>query len=142
MRNRAPHRNSLSALRSSTRIRTALAELATFAVVLAVAVGASPSRADGLRDPTRPATLGPSPVLLPAGDAPLRLEAILGAGESGRVIVNGRVVRRGETIAAALITSVGIDSIHYVRAGREYVARLPSRKIAVRSISVLQAGEP
>jgi hypothetical protein len=93
-----------------------------------------------LRDPTRPATLGrPAVTSLESG---VRLEAVLGTGEARRAIVNGRIVRAGDRVGSVLITVITDDSIQYVQSGRTQVAKLPTRKVAVRSPSALHAGEP
>jgi hypothetical protein len=98
--------------------------------------------ADELRDPTRPAQLGPSPVVTTEGLEGVRLEAILSSGDARRAIVNGKVVREGERVVGVQIVAITETSITYVRAGRSHVATLPTRKIAVRRSTALHAGEP
>jgi hypothetical protein len=113
-----------------------MSRLAPLIFLLAAAVAHSGE----LRDPTRPATLGrPTVTSLESG---VRLEAVLGTREARRAIVNGRIVRAGERVGSVLITSITEDSIQYVQSGRTQVAKLPTRKVAVRKPSVLHAGEP
>jgi hypothetical protein len=118
-----------------TRIRTVAAALA-FALATAVC------SADELRDPTRPATLGPGIVMTAPGVEAVRLEAILDSGDNRRAIVNGKVVREGERVNGVQIVAIKANSIHYVRAGRDHIARLPTEKISVRGSVALHAGEP
>jgi hypothetical protein len=113
-----------------------MSRLACLLLLLATAVAQSGE----LRDPTRPATLGrPTVTSLESG---VRLEAVLGTGDARRAIVNGRIVRAGERVGSVLITSIQDDSIQYVQSGRTQVAKLPTRKVAVRNSAALHAGEP
>ena len=113
-----------------------MTRLASLILLLTAAV----ANAGELRDPTRPATLGrPAVTSLERG---VRLEAVIGAGEARRAIVNGRIVRVGERVGSVLITGISDDSIQYVQSGRTLVARLPTQKVAVRKSSALHAGEP
>jgi hypothetical protein len=107
-----------------------------FAIVTAV------GNADELRDPTRPARLGPGIVMTSPSVEAVRLEAILNSGDARRAIVNGKVVREGERVNGVQIVAINENSIHYVRAGRGHIATLPSRKISVRGPVALHAGEP
>ena len=101
------------------------------------------ARADELRDPTRPATLGPGLVLSSApASKPCASKPSSTPAMTRRAIVNGKVVREGERVAGVQITAITADSIHYVRAGREHVATLPTAKISVRATAALHAGEP
>ncbi len=114
----------------------------TLAMSVTLLLTATVTPAEGLRDPTRPAKLGPGPVLLAPGVEGVRLEAVLDSGDSRRAIVNGKVVREGDRVAGVQIVAIRETSIHYVRAGRNHVALLPTRKISVRAPAALHAGEP
>ena len=117
-------------------------KVASLMLVLSASMAAPSYGADELRDPTRPAQLGPAPVLSSSGVEAVRLEAILNSGDARRAIVNGKVVRAGERVAGVQVTAIHEDSIQYVRAGRGHVATLPTRKISVRVNAALHAGEP
>lgn len=109
-------------------------------LILALALGVA--HAQEMRDPTRPASLGPGPVLRADGVQAVRLEAVLDSGDNKRAIVNGKVVREGDRVAGVRIVSISGNSVHYVRAGQGHIARLPIQKIPVRTGATLNAGEP
>lgn len=111
-------------------------------LAMSLALIASVGRAEELRDPTRPARLGPGIVMVAPGVEAVRLEAILSQGDTRRAIVNGKVVREGDRVAGVQVTAILGNSIHYLRAGREHVAILPTQRIPVRRSGALQAGEP
>ncbi len=112
--------------------------VATLAIALASMVG----KADELRDPTRPAALGPGIVMAAPGVEAVRLEAILSAGDGRRAIVNGKVVREGDRVVGVQIVTINENSIHYVRAGRGHIASLSRNKLSLRGPAALHAGEP
>jgi MSHA biogenesis protein MshK len=114
----------------------------TVAMSVMLLLAATVTSAEGLRDPTRPAKLGPGPTLIAPGVEAVRLEAIMDSGDSRRAIVNGKVVRAGDRVAGVQIVAIRETSIHYVRAGRDHIALLPTRKISVRAPAALHAGEP
>lgn len=81
-----------------------------------------PALAEGLRDPMQPPiarTAKPH-----AAPQALRLEAILVDGERRIAVVDGKVVRAGERVGAAVITAIGADRIEYSRDGRTHTATL------------------
>jgi hypothetical protein len=79
--------------------------------------------ADGIRDPMRPAGAAPrfaKPVTQPS----LKLEGII-AGGSRVAIVNGRLVRAGDSIGGARILEVFANGVRYERAGKITTLTLP-----------------
>jgi hypothetical protein len=114
----------------------------TATLALALTLVAAVGSADELRDPTRPARLGPGIVMAAPGMEAVRLEAILSSGDGRRAIVNGKVVRAGESVNGVQIVAIDENTIHYTRAGRGHIATLPTRKISVRGAAALHAGEP
>lgn len=98
---------------------------------LGVAAGAA-TRAEGLPDPTRPATLNISAAPVEASEPELQLEAIMRSGERHLAIVNGRLVRVGDRVGTALIRDIDADGLRYAIAGRERVAKLPGATLKVR----------
>lgn len=81
-----------------------------------------------LPDPTRPFT-----VTAAADAAPgLRLEAVMRSGDKHLAIVNGELVRVGDRIAGTTIAGIGADSVRYVAADGEHVARLSGTALKVR----------
>jgi hypothetical protein len=90
----------------------------------------------------RPASL-PGPVAHRAASASgLRLEGIMSSGHSRLAIVDGRIVRAGDTIAGARIVEIAADGIRYTRAGKDHYLTLPAGKLTVRSNNIYQAGKP
>jgi hypothetical protein len=93
-----------------------------------------------LRDPMRPANI-PAATARP-GPVGLKLEAVMSTGSSRLAIVNGKVVRVGDTLASATIVDITSNSIRYTRGGKELVATLPDNRLPVRVNHTLQAGQP
>jgi MSHA biogenesis protein MshK len=96
--------------------------LATCALVLAAAAGRV--FAGELRDPMRPAGASAAPA--PARPAPvhtLKLEGVI-AGAKRVAIVNGRLVRAGDTVAGARILEVSAHGLRYERAGKIHTLTL------------------
>lgn len=88
------------------------------------------AQAETLQDPTRPATAreaAPSP-----DTGVLQIEAIMDSGPRRIAIVNGRIVRVGDRIGAALIEEIGSDSIRYTRDGRSSISRITKPTLRVR----------
>jgi MSHA biogenesis protein MshK len=79
--------------------------------------------ADGIRDPMRPAGAAPR-VAKPATQPSLKLEGII-AGGSRVAIVNGRLVRAGDSIGSARILEVFANGVRYERAGKITTLTLP-----------------
>ena len=84
---------------------------------LLVAALVTAAQAQTFRDPMRPA--GATPAAKRAAVSTLKLEGVIASPGVERVaIVNGRVVRIGDTVAGAQILEVLVDGVRYVRAGR------------------------
>ena len=83
-----------------------------------------------LQDPTRPATARAATQI--AAPGALQIEAIMGDGAQRIAIVNGKVVRAGDRIGAALIEEIRSDSIRYTRDGRSSVASIVKAAMQVR----------
>jgi hypothetical protein len=97
-------------------MRAGLRILAIIAVVAAAAAGRV--LAGEMHDPMRPA--GAPAAARPARPAPvysLKLEGVI-AGEKRVAIVNGRLVRAGDTVAGARILEVLDHGVRYERAGK------------------------
>jgi hypothetical protein len=82
---------------------------------LIAAVAAGRVFAGDLRDPMRPA--GAPSAVRPAPVYSLKLEGVI-AGEKRVAIVNGRLVRAGDTVAGARILEVLAHGVRYERAGK------------------------
>jgi MSHA biogenesis protein MshK len=80
------------------------------------------ARAGDLRDPMRPA--GAPAAARPVVASSLKLEGVI-AGARRVAIINGRLVRAGDTIAGARILEVLAHSVRYERAGRIQTLTLP-----------------
>ncbi len=86
--------------------------------LLATAVAADP-----LRDPTRPPqAAGPHAAAIE--QAPV-LTAVFATGERRSAIVNGRLVRAGDSVGAFTIEDVLVDGVRYRRAGSVRDLHLP-----------------
>jgi hypothetical protein len=82
---------------------------------LIAAVAAGRVFAGDLRDPMRPA--GAPSAVRPAPVHSLKLEGVI-AGEKRVAIVNGRLVRAGDTVAGARILEILAHAVRYERAGK------------------------
>lgn len=87
--------------------------VAICAIVAAAAAGRV--FAEGLRDPMRPA--GAPAASRPAPVYSLKLEGVI-AGGKRVAIINGKLVREGDTIAGARILEVLAHAVRYERAGK------------------------
>jgi hypothetical protein len=92
-------------------------------VSLCAGLLASAAHADGLRDPMRP--MGTPPAAPRAlSIETLKLEGVI--GKDKRVaIINGRLVRAGETIAGVKVLEVFANGIRIERAGKVSTLTLP-----------------
>jgi MSHA biogenesis protein MshK len=84
---------------------------------------ASAAHADGIRDPMRPAGVAPgAPRALNVQT--LRLEGVIGT--VNRVaIINGRLVRAGESVGGVKILEVFANGVRFERAGKITTLTLP-----------------
>ena len=112
----------------------AVTVLSTMAPLLAAAAD--------LHDPMRPPGAPAAAVSRPSAPASLQLQAVIGTEASRVAVVDGKVVRVGDTINGALIHEISAEHIVYVRSGKQLVASLPSAKLSVRTNKTLQAGQP
>lgn len=103
----------------STRRRSIAWTVATFA-----ACGLALS-AHAARDPMRPPLPAAGPAAARIAPVPA-LTAVIGSDERRVAIVNGRVVREGDTIDGLLILAVLEGGIRYSRAGTVRELLLPS----------------
>ena len=94
-------------------MKSSLRILAVAALIAAAAAGRV--FAGEMRDPMRPA--GAPAAARPAPVYSLKLEGVI-AGEKRVAIVNGRLVRAGDTIAGARIIEVLEHGVRYERAGK------------------------
>jgi hypothetical protein len=90
-------------------------------LILCALMFAGPAFAEGLRDPMRPA--GAPAAARPMAVYSLKLEGVI-AGEKRVAIINGRLVRAGDTIAGARILEVLARGVRYERAGKVQILNL------------------
>ena len=83
--------------------------------VIVVAAASGQVFAAEMRDPMRP--MGMPAVTRPAPVYSLKLEGVI-AGEKRVAIVNGRLVRAGDSVAGAKIIEVLAHGVRYERAGK------------------------
>lgn len=89
------------------------------------------ANASALRDPTQP-PMAPSAASTTAAIAPLRVEAIFRHGSQFTAIVDGKLVRAGDRVGAAVIQEITSDAVRYTRGGRSEITRLKSSTLNVR----------
>ena len=91
-------------------------------IALCILLLAGVARGGDLRDPMRPA--GAPAAARPAPVYSLKLEGVI-AGARRVAIINGRLVRVGDTVAGARILEVFADGVRYERAGKVQTLMLP-----------------
>lgn len=96
--------------------------LAFAALCILLLVGIA--RGGEFRDPMRPAGAPAAAALRPAPVYSLKLEGVI-AGVKRVAIINGRLVRAGDTIAGAKILEVFPQGVRYERAGKIQMLTLP-----------------
>lgn len=96
--------------------------LAFAALCILLLVGIA--RGGELRDPMRPAGAPAAAASRPAPVFSLKLEGVI-AGAKRVAIINGRLVRAGDTIAGAKILEVFPLGVRYERAGKIQMLTLP-----------------
>lgn len=104
-------------------MRPGLRILAVCAIIAAAAAG----RVLGgeLHDPMRPSgSPAAAAAPRPATVSSLKLEGVI-AGEQRVAIINGRLVRAGDTVAGARILEVFAQGVRYERAGKIQTLTLP-----------------
>ena len=97
--------------------------LRVFCLCAAMISAGAMSRAEGFRDPMRPA--GVAPVAAPRPVHSLKLEGVI-AGVKRVAIVNGRLVRVGDVVAGARIVEIFANGLRYERAGKTQTLTLPT----------------
>jgi hypothetical protein len=90
-------------------------------VSLLITTGA---RADGLRDPMRPAGSSPPAAPRMLTVQTLRLEGVI-AGDRRVAIINGQLVGAGDSIAGVRIVEVMANGVRFERAGKITTLTLP-----------------
>ena len=105
-----------------------------FALLLS-ALLALPVTAADLSDPTRPLDLRPVAVE-PTSGAPAsssgRLEAILHSQARAVAIIDGKLLRVGDSLDGGRIEAIDNDSVRFIRAGRSITLRLARQAMKVR----------
>lgn len=119
--------------------RTPFTDPALVARVLAACALAFAPTAHGTRDPMRPPLPAAERTAVRAARAP-DLSAVIGSGERRVAVVNGRVVRAGDTVDGALILAVFDDGVRYSRAGVARELRLPPAATVKRPAQIGPAG--
>jgi hypothetical protein len=87
------------------------------------------AQADPLLDPMRPPSVQAK---THTENGALKVTAILRSGERRIAIIDDKAIGEGDTIGNATIDSIGVDEVHYTRAGRHETARLVSAAMPVR----------
>lgn len=109
-------------------------------LVLALASGAAfAPAAHAARDPMRPPQVATSHGGSRVAPEPV-LTAVMGTAASRVAIVNGRVVRDGDTVDGARIVAVFDDGIRYIRGGTTRELRLPRGAAVKRPARAPAAG--
>ena len=91
-------------------------------LTLVALVALTTAHADPLRDPTRPPQAA---ARAKAVEAVPVLTAVFSAGERKSAIVNGRLVKAGDTVGGYLIEDVLVDGVRYRHAGTVRDLHLP-----------------
>jgi hypothetical protein len=108
----------------------------TVATLLVAASLAAATPAGELRDPMRPpGATAAAPRAAPV--AALKLEGVI-AGADMVAIINGRVLRTGESIAGAKVIEISTGSVRVLRAGRLQTLELAGHR-AVANVSVARS---
>lgn len=82
------------------------------------------ARADGLRDPMRPAGSAPPAAPRMLTVKTLRLEGVIG-GDRRVAIINGQLVGAGDSVAGVRIVEVLVNGVRFERAGKITTLTLP-----------------
>jgi hypothetical protein len=85
--------------------------------------------ADRLVDPTRPATVKAVSAVATNG---VKVDAVMNSNGRPLAIVNGKVVRAGDSIGAVQIEEILSDGVRFKRDGRSQIARVGKQMIQVR----------
>jgi hypothetical protein len=101
-----------------------------YLATLLLSMTAQAASADRLVDPTRPATA--KAVTIGATTHVIKVEAIMNSGDHALAIVNGKIVRPGDSVGGVQIDEILSDGVRYTRAGHSQVAYVGKQKIQVR----------
>jgi MSHA biogenesis protein MshK len=89
-----------------------------------------------LADPTRPASMPavtlPTLATSSAVTGKLKLEAVVHSNQRQLAIVNGKLLRVGESLGDVRIEAISNDAVRYSQAGRSHTLRLAEQAIQVR----------
>jgi hypothetical protein len=88
------------------------------------------ARAEGLRDPMRPAGSAPPAAPRMLALQSLRLEGVID-GQKRFAIINGRLVSAGDEVAGVRILEVLSQGVRFERAGKVTTLMLPARSANV-----------
>ncbi|MDG6098724.1 hypothetical protein EXU34_14825 [Alteromonas sp. ZYF713] len=84
--------------------------------LLLISMLVSPTGAQVLEDPTRPARTAPqASATVAAAAVELQLEAVLQLGASRTAVINGKTVKQGQTIQGAVIKEINPRSVLIAR---------------------------
>ena len=108
-----------------------------YLATLLLSMTAQAATADRLLDPTRPATAPAATANAASGR--VKVEAIMNSGAQPLAIVNGKLVRAGDSIGGAQIEAILTDGVRYKQDGRSQVARVGKQALLVRRNVTAQA---
>jgi len=101
-----------------------------YLATLLLSMTAQAATADRLLDPTRPAT---APIATTTGaNSRVKVEAIMNSGSQALAIVNGKLVRAGDSIGGAQIEEILSNGVRYKQDGRIQVAYVGKQAMLVR----------
>jgi hypothetical protein len=100
-----------------------------YLATLLLAMTAQAATAERLADPTRPATA--RAVVAEAVDS-FKVEAIMNSNGRPLAIVNGKVVRAGDSVGTARIEEVLSNGVRFKRDGRSQVAYVGKQAMQIR----------
>jgi hypothetical protein len=98
-------------------------------IAICLAALISTAQADPLLDPMRPPSVQAK---ARTETGALKVTAILRSGERRVAIIDGNAMGEGDTVGNVTIDSIGVDEVHYTRAGRHESARLADNAVQVR----------
>jgi hypothetical protein len=101
----------------------------SYLAALLLSLTAPVAFADQLADPTRPATA--KAVVTTTADT-LKVEAVMNSNGRPLAIVNGRVVRAGDSVGTARIEEVLSNGVRFKRDGRIQIAYVGKQVMQVR----------
>jgi len=100
-----------------------------YLAALLLTMTAQAATADRLADPTRPAT---ARAVVAETVETFKVEAIMNSNGRPLAIVNGKVVRPGDSVGAARIEEVLSNGVRFKRDGRSQVAYVGKQAMQIR----------